>query len=189
MEPIFENVTVDTEKHLRTLYSVLQKKNIKNSLVIMLVFLAAAMVFLLETVIAAYWAEIPLSLSDYLPYIALVVIYLVLTVMTITRPARAAKKIYLRTLEYYDNSMPPMTSRFFDGHFVSEDVDTRYITPYNKLARVEQKGDLLIFFRKDGHALHVSASSFTKGTLEDFLRFIREKAPQAFPQPQTDTQK
>lgn len=189
MEPIFENVTVVTEKYLRNLYTAMNKKNTTKSVVIMLVFLAAALVFLLETVIAAHWAEIPLSLSDYLPYLALAVIYLVFMVRTVTRPARTAKQRYLTKLEYYDNSMPPVTSRFFDGHFVSEDVDTRHITPYNKLARVEQKGDLLIFIRKDDLALHVSASSFTKGTLEDFLRFIREKAPQAFPQPPINTQK
>jgi hypothetical protein len=157
--------------------------------VILAVILAAFTLLYLYTIVAGLWVGIPVTLEDFRMYIVLVAVYGIFIVSVITRPRRIAKNVYLRVLKYYDGTIPPNTSRFFEGHFVSEDVDTRYITPYNKLARVEQKGNLLIFIRQDSLSLHISMDTFTKGTAEEFLRFIREKAPQAFPPEKINTQK
>jgi len=175
METRFENVTVDTEGQLRTLFVALNKKSTIRTVVVFLVLLAAFTLFQVYLWELGRWAGSPRTMEDLRPYIIVVILYIVLIVNTILRPGRAAKKVYLRTLEYYDNSMPVATHRFYDDYFVSSDVDSTHISPYRKLSKVEIKGELVLLIRKDGKVMHMNTAGFTKGNVADFCQFIQMK--------------
>jgi hypothetical protein len=175
METRFESVTVDTEGQLRTLFVALNKKSTIRTVVILLALMAAFTLFLVYLGGLGRWAGSPLTMDALRPYIIVVILYIVLIINAVLRPGRAAKKVYLRTLEYYDNSMPAATHRFYDDYFVTSDVDSTHISPYRKLRKVEIKGDIVLLIRKDGQVLHMNTAGFTKGTLADFCQFIQMK--------------
>jgi len=178
METRFENITVDTEKQLRTINTTVYKQNTTKSLLILLGFALASALY----VSYSLWG-IPINMIDLQPYLLVAALYAFYIVKIIREPGRAAQKHYVRKLGYYDNSIPPVTHRFYDDYFVSSDVDSTHITPYHKLRKVLRKENLLILIRQDGKLMYMTAEGFTQGTLEQCLQFIETKAPQAF-QPQ-----
>ena len=171
METRFENTTVDTEQVLCNLYRFGQKKLIRRQVILMSVFLGISIV-----------AMVLLESSVFL---ILVAYYVYLLVKAINHARTNGRKSYLRRLEYYDNSMPPMTHRFYDDYFVSNDVDSTNITPYCKIKRVVIRDGMVWIVRKNGEIYYMCADGFTKGTLEAFRLFIQMKAPQAFSENKT----
>ena len=161
METRFENVTVDTEQVLCSLYSYAQKKGIVRQSILMSVFL----------VLSLYLSY----LLESLAFLALAAYYIYLLVKTLNYGRINGKKAYLKRLEYYDNTVPPMTHRFYNDYFVSSDVDSTNITPYCKIKKVEIKHSMILITRKNGEIYHMCDTGFTKGNVADFCQFIQMK--------------
>ena len=166
METRFENVTVSTEEYLRSLFTVLFRKNMLKSTLILSAGIAVYMGLLLDKGVKLH-------------YIVFVVVCCVYIIGNVTRPRRLAKREYLQQLEYYSNSIPPMTHRFYDTYLVSNDVDSTHITPYHKLSQVRIEKGLILLYRKDDRVYSMRTDGFTKGTLADFCQFIEMKTNMA----------
>ena len=160
VEAIFENETVLNQTQYIALYwNLYGKKDQKNALI---------MVAILAALILA-WGK----LDRYM--LILSAIYIVLIVRALTSYRRNAQKAYLRRLEYFDNSLPPVLHFFYDDYFEVRGTDSTRTTPYRKISQVQYLKDIMIIYRKDGQVFCMDTTAFTKGDYESFARFLREK--------------
>lgn len=70
--------------------------------------------------------------------------------------------------------------RFFDDHFQINDSTGGTLTvPYEKITKVTQTKHLILLRRAQRLYHPLEKAGFTQGTPEQFLSFLKEKAPQA----------
>ena len=167
MEPIFENITIETEQLLKEAIQVANRKRFRNNKIFMALG-AAAFAFL-----GIEWHSWILILCA--------VAYVGLFFWQFYLPAHNAKRHMKAKLAYYDQENPPLTYRFFDDHFEVSGVDSWHTYPYRKLEGVIRlKSGILVTIRHRGGCT-ISLEGFQKGTPEELITFLRTKYTQPNP--------
>ncbi len=161
MEPIFENVTVETEALIQKAFNNLQSKNYLHTFIIFGLGLMLALALYL-------WQREEV-------WLLLAAVYIGFLIRRAYQFATYGKNSLRRRLAYYDGGNPPMTNRFYGDHLVAQDVDSMNITPYCKLKKVEYNGELLLLYRKDGMLITLDARGFTKGDGASCYRFLQNQ--------------
>ena len=169
MEPIFENVTVETEQLLQRAFSVLAGKKY------IVQYAVFGIAMLLAFAQYVWWREFV--------WLCLTAVYAYFLCRRIYQYTTYGKRSLRSRLAYYDNMNPPMTNRFFEDRVVSQDIDSVNITYYTKISRVDFCSDLIVLYRKNGGVILLDPQGFTKGDYDSFTHFIREKIPHPTPAP------
>ena len=167
MEPIFENITIETEQLLKEYIRFMHSKRIRLNKVIYAIG-AASFLFL-----GIEWNSWLLIFGA--------VAYVGLFVRQFFWSASFAKKNLKSKLDYYNQENPPLTYRFLDDHFEVSDIDSWNSTPYDKIDAVTQLKNCLVVNVRNKGGFAISLDGFQKGTPEDLVEYLRTKCPQINP--------
>ena len=167
MEPIFENVTVETQQLIKESICFVAGKKLRRNKIIFGLGAAAFLYLAIER-------------SSPLLYVA-VALYAYLFVWQFIGPSYSAKKAIQNKLAYYNQTNPPLTYRFFEDHFEQSDVDSWHSVPYDKVQAVARlQGCILVQVQNRG-GIPISLTGFQKGTPEELINFLRAKCPHINP--------
>ena len=107
--------------------------------------------------------------------VALAILYLVYTLL---RPAMYARKRFKIDQEVYGSFTA--TYRFYDDEIAESVTDGSHLTlSYDKIRKVTQTRHLILLWRAQRICHVLEKERLTGGTPEEFLFFLKEKAPQA----------
>ena len=169
MEPIFENVTIETQQLIKETILGTHHKKLRRNKIMMALFAAA---FLYLAIVR----------SSPLLYVA-AAIYAYLFIWQLIGPGYSAKKAIQNKLAYYRLTNPPLTYRFFEDHFEQSDVDSWHSFPYDKVQAVARLRNCILVQVENRGGIPISLTGFQKGTPEELINFLRAKCPQPNPTP------
>ena len=167
MEPIFENVTVETEQMLKEFIQTVHRKRLLRNKIIMGFFAAAFL----------YLAVVRGSTLLYIVAAA----YAGLAVWQFMVPGYHAKKSIQKKLAFYNQTNPPLTFRFFDDHFEVSDVDSWNSASYDKISAIDCMNHSILLRVENREAFSLNRSGFQKGTPEELVNFLGAKCPHTNP--------
>ena len=167
MEPIFENVTVETQQLIKESICFVAGKKLRRNKIMMALFAAA---FLYLAIVR----------TSPLLYVA-AAIYAYLFIWQFIGPGQSAKKAIQNKLAYYNQTNPPLTYRFFEDHFELSDIDSWHSFPYDKVQAVAQLRNCVLVQVENRGGMPISLEGFQKGTPEELMHFLRTKCPQPNP--------
>lgn len=110
-------------------------------------------------------------------YTALSVVYVLLFLYLIFQSRITAKIHFRRTMKFYNGTMPEAHYVFTGQEILSHYGDQQIRIPYDKLNRVLISKHLMILFAQKYARVAFPKDSFTKGTYEEFLVFLRTRCP------------
>ena len=168
MEPIFENITIETEQLIREAMTHLYSKMFRrNSLwwgILTVAFVA----------IASYRNSWFLWL--------LAAVYAGFFVWHLFAPWRASRRNYKKLLAFYNQNIQPVTTRFFGDHFEMSSEDSWESISYDKIEAVAcLKHCVVVKVKEKSGGYMFSHDGFRKGTPEELIDFLRTKYTQPNP--------
>lgn len=166
MEAIFENKCVYSKQNLMEMNSK------KSPMQILMIFFS-----ILYFINCIYTIITSNDLSSGLTYLVFSVI---LTILVIT-PTYANINITLkRNIELYGTEVETVVS-FYEDNLISKNLQSKgeTVTAYNKLVKIKETKHLYFLYLKHRLVILVDKNGFTKGTQEEFKKFIKEKAVNA----------
>ena len=167
MEPIFENVTIETEQLIKSSILFVSRKQLRRNKILMGIGTAALLLLGLlekETLLLLFAA-----LDAYL------------FIWQFIGPGQSAKKAIQNKLAYYNQTNPPLTYRFFEDHFELSDIDSWHSFPYDKVQAVARLRNCVLVQVENRGGMPISLEGFQKGTPEELMHFLRSKCPQPNP--------
>jgi hypothetical protein len=167
MEPIFENVTIETPQLVKASVLFVSRKQLRNNKIMMALGAAA-------------FAYMGIEWSSW-PMFAVAVAYVGLFFWQFLVPGQAAKKAIQNKLAYYNQTNPPLTYRFFEDHFELSDIDSWHSFPYDKVQAVARLRNCVLVQVENRGGMPISLEGFQKGTPEELMHFLRTKCPQPNP--------
>ena len=167
MEPIFENVSIETPQLIKSSILFVSRKQLRRNKII---FALGAAAFLYLAV----------ARSSALLYVV-VALYAYLFIWQFIGPSYSAKKAIQNKLAYYNQTNPPLTYRFFEDHFELSDIDSWHSFPYDKVQAVARLRNCVLVQVENRGGMPISLEGFQKGTPEELIAFLRTKYTQPNP--------
>ena len=167
MEPIFENITIETPQLVKSSILFVGRKQLRSNKILMGIGTAALLLLGLlekETLFLLFAA-----LDAYL------------FIWQFIGPGQSAKKAIQNKLAYYNQTNPPLTYRFFEDHFELSDIDSWRSFPYDKVQAVARLQNCILVQVENRGGMPISLEGFQKGTPEELMNFLRTKCPQPNP--------
>lgn len=93
------------------------------------------------------------------------------------RPRLMAKRQIRRIRDFFDGQLPEYQIRFTREHIINIAAGNEHQIPYAKLNKVWNTKHILILGVDKVTSIAIPKNSFTKGSYEEFLQFLREQAP------------
>lgn len=93
------------------------------------------------------------------------------------RPRLMAKRQIRRIRDFFDGQMPEYQIRFTRDHIINAAAGNEHRIPYAKLNKVWHTKHILILGVDKVTSVAIPKNSFTKGSYEEFLAFLRAKCP------------
>ena len=163
METIFENTCVDTQEEYYQLFSWILPKYTRVMGVICCV-IGALMLFS--------------SVSGNLAIRYYGIFLLMFGVFSLLNSRINGKSFFQKKVKVYGEPLPPKTYQFFESHFRVFDVDSDATVEYSRIERVGFLKDCIAFKIQPAGAIYtMSNNGFTKGTREEFIKFLAVKCP------------
>ena len=171
MEPIFENITIETPQLIKASILFVSRKQLRSNKIIFALGTAALLLLgLLEK------EALLLLFAAFDAY---------LFIWQFVGPSQSAKKAIQNKLAYYNQTNPPLTYRFFEDHFELSDIDSWHSFPYDKVQAVKRLQNCILVQVENRGGMPISLDGFQKSTPEELLHFLRSKCPQPNPTPWT----
>ena len=165
MEVLFENQNTMTRTQLIELY----KKQNKAVTAKFWIFSSALLLWYL--LFCWFWGVFDLF------SVVVVVVLIALMVIMPKRLVKNASTSYEKLLAYYDDVMPVHRIQFGDK-IIIETPDCTSTIEYRKIEKILSLKHGYVICDKKPSFFILSRDGFTKGTFEEFKRFLREKCPE-----------
>lgn len=167
MEPIFENVTIETEQIIKEALLFAHHKKLRRNKIFGAIFIVAFLGLGL--------------VRDNVFLLAAAAFYAFWFAWQFICPGWAAKRAIKRKLAFYNQTNPPLTYRFLDDHFEVSDIDSWYSAPYDKIESATRLKSCIVVKVRDKGDFPISLDGFRKGTPEELIDFLRTKYTQPNP--------
>lgn len=167
MEPIFENITIETEQLVKESICFVAGKKLRRNKIMMALFTAASLFLVI--------------MNNHLIFYLATALYVYLFIWQFIGPGQSAKKAIQNKLAYYNQTNPPLTYRFFEDHFEQSDIDSWHSFPYDKVQAVARLRNCILVQVENRGGMPISLEGFQKGTPEELIAFLRTKYTQPNP--------
>ena len=164
MEPIIENVTVETEEIIREGMMHLYGKMFRRNNLLRGIFTAVLVAVAIYRQVWYFWLFAG--------------VYTVLFVWYLFTPWRDSRKNYKRLLAYFNQNVPPATSRFYDEHFEISSTDAWETIPYDKVEGAAMlKRCVVVKVKERPGGFVFCHDGYRKGSPQELLDLLRAKCP------------
>ena len=163
MEPIFENITIETEQLIKESILFAYHKKLRRNKIFGAIFIVAFLGLGL--------------VRDNVFLLAAAAFYAFWFAWQFICPGWAAKRAMKKKVAFYNQTNPPLTYRFLDDHFELSDIDSWTSAPYDKIEAVTRLKSCIVVKVRDKASFFISLDGFQKGSPEELIEFLRSKCP------------